>query len=69
MSWNYRIVKREVSPNEFEFGVYEVFYDDDGNIMGHTENSLTPVVDSVEGLKYELEIMMRAFEFETVDYS
>lgn len=69
MTWNYRVMRREVAPGEFEYGIYEVYYDDEGNVSGYTKNSMTPTVDSVEDLKYELEIrMMKAFDLETIDY-
>lgn len=69
MTWNYRVMRREVAPEEFEYGIYEVYYDDQGNVSGYSMNSMTPMVDSVEGLKYELEIrMMKAFDLETMDY-
>ena len=68
MSWNYRVMKREVSKGEFEFGIYEVFYNDDGSINGWTADSLTPIIDNAEGLKHEMEIMLKAFEEEVVLY-
>lgn len=68
MSWNYRIMKRKISESEFEFGIYEVYYNEDGSVKGYTENSLTPVVDNPEGLKREIEIMLKAFDQEILDY-
>lgn len=68
MSWNYRVMKRKISESEFEFGIYEVYYDDNGRVKGYTENSMTPVVHTAEGLKYELEIMMKAFDKEVLEY-
>ena len=62
-------MRREVAPGEFEYGIYEVYYDDEGNVSGYTKNSMTPTVDSAEDLKYELEIrMMKAFDLETIEY-
>lgn len=68
MSWNYRIMKRKTSESDFEYGIYEVYYNDDGSVKCCTENSMTPVVDSPEGLKYELEIMLKAFDQEILEY-
>ena len=68
MSWNYRIMKREVSQNEFEFGIYEVFYNEDGTIKGYTQDSLVPVVDSIHGLKQELGVMLKAFDKDVLNY-
>lgn len=66
--WNYRVMKRENAQGQIGFGIYEVFYDDNGEIKSWTENSLTPVCDSEEDLKEEMKIMMKAFEKETLTY-
>lgn len=68
MSWNYRVMKRLNSIGEFEYGIYEVYYDEKGNINGWTKKSLVPVCPSVEGLIYEFEIMKVAFKEETLIY-
>jgi len=68
MSWNYRIMKRKTAESEFEFGIYEVYYNEDGSVKGCSENSLTPVVDNPEGLKHEIEIMLKAFDHEILEY-
>jgi len=68
MNWNYRIMKHKNSDSEFEYGVYEVYYNENGEVKGYTENSMTPTVDSPEGLKKELEIMLKAFDQEILEY-
>lgn len=68
MNWNYRIMKRKISESEYVFGIFEVYYNEDGSVKGYYENSMTPVVDSPEGLKHELEIMLQAFDNEILDY-
>ena len=68
MTWNYRIMKKEITPDEFEYGVYEVYYDDDGNVKGYTENSLLPTCASEESLLFEIELMKEAFNKETLLY-
>lgn len=68
MSWNYRIMKRKTSESEFEFGIYEVYYYENGVVKGSTENSMTPTVDNPEGLKHDLELMLKAFDQEILDY-
>ena len=64
--WNYRIMKRKNNQGKFDFGIYEVFYDDNGKVQSWTKDSLTPVSESEEELKAELGIMMSAFENETL---
>jgi hypothetical protein len=61
-------MKRKTAESEFEFGIYEVYYNEDGSVKGYTENSLIPVVDNPEGLKQELEIMLKAFDQEILDF-
>lgn len=50
MSWNYRIMEHIISDSACKYGIYEVYYSEDGSAIGHTEQSLTPVTDSPEGL-------------------
>lgn len=68
MSWNYRIMKRKNELGELKFGIYEVYYDDNGNIKGYTKKSLISTCTSEKDLKVELEIMMKAFEKQTLIY-
>ena len=68
MTWNYRIMKRKIDQSNFEFGIYEVFYDQNGIIKGYTENSLTPTTESPEDLKFELDRMKEAFDKEVLDF-
>ena len=51
--WNYRIIKDGET-----YGLYEVFYNDDGEIAAHSE---TPEVvgESVEDIKSSLELMLK----------
>jgi hypothetical protein len=65
--WNYRVMKREVNPGEFEFSIHEVYYDDDGKIEG-TTGPLIPSCSSEEGLMEEMEILKSAFGKETLIY-
>ena len=46
MSWNYRVVRYR---NGEDFGLHEVFYDDDGLPWGMTENPATFVSGTDEG--------------------
>ena len=66
--WNYRIMKKKNDQGQFDFGVYKVFYDDNGKIAHWTENSVTPACESEDDLKSEIKIMMDAFDKETLTY-
>tara|TARA_E500000331_G_scaffold45258_1_gene38014 strand:+ start:113 stop:346 length:234 start_codon:yes stop_codon:yes gene_type:complete len=51
--WNYRVIKKEGS-----YGLYEVFYNDEGEISAHAENP-DLVGDSMEGLLAQLSMMKK----------
>jgi hypothetical protein len=59
-------MKRKNESGEYEFGIYEVYYDKNGNIESWTENPLTPVCPSEEGLLYELNLMLDALKKDTL---
>lgn len=50
--WNYRIIKKED-----EYGLYEVFYNDDGKISGHAEKPEV-IAESPEDLLTTLRLML-----------
>ncbi len=68
MTWNYRIMKKKNSAGEFEFGIHEVYYDEEGKMSSCTLKSLTPVCSTAEDLKFEMLRMMDAFDNDTLDY-
>lgn len=62
-------MKKENSERELEFGIYEVYYNEDGGISGWSEESMTPTCSSADDLKHEMQIMMLAFEKESIVYT
>lgn len=54
--WNYRVIKKEHECGESEYGLYEVMYNDKGEIAAHTEKPEL-IGDSLEDLKKSLELM------------
>ena len=66
--WNYRVMKRRNGLGGYEYGIYEVYYDDNGNIEGWTEDPMTPTGSSEDDLRDELEIMKAALNNETLIY-
>ena len=54
--WNYRVIKKSIGGGEFEYGLYEVMYNDKGEIAAHTEKPELSG-DSLESLKKSLVIM------------
>lgn len=67
MSWNYRIMKREIYSGEFEYSIHEVYYDDKGAVIG-TSEAMVPSCPSPEAILEEFEIMKTAFEKEILLY-
>ena len=56
--WNYRIIKFPMEDNhEYDYGLYETFYNEQGEVCGHDEVP-TIVGASVEEIQKTLEMMM-----------
>lgn len=68
MTWNYRIMKKKNSEGSFDFGIYEVYYDENGKVSSWTQESMTPVCSSSDDLEYEIKVMMEAFKKETLEF-
>ena len=73
MSWNYRLVRRSHLPefDESTIGVYEAYYDGDGNVTAITTEPINLLCNDEEGpeaLKVTLEMISRAFGLPVLDY-
>ena len=55
--WNYRIIKREVEDQPDQYGLFEVFYNDDGEISAHAEEPEL-IGESPEDLLVTLRLML-----------
>ena len=63
MAWNYRVIQHtDEKTDSVWFHIHTVFYSDSGKIESWIENPTTPIGDSVEDLKGELELIMAAWE-------
>ena len=52
MGWNYRVIRHsDEKTKSFWFHIHEVYYSDDGEIEGWTQNPKIPVGESAEDLK------------------
>lgn len=65
MSWNHRVMRRthsfksdgkEYSEDCYE--IHEVYYDDNDNIEGFTEDAIAPCGETIEELREELQRML-----------
>ena len=66
MTWNYRIIKHlatdpENTSNEDYFGLYEVYYNEDGTIMSRTTDALI-IGDTIDEIGETLDMMKRDIE-------
>jgi len=55
--WNYRIIKREIESQPDQYGLYEVIYNDEGEISAHSEKPEL-VGESPEDLLTALRLML-----------
>jgi len=67
MTWNYRVVKRGHGEDTF-YGIYEVYYDEDGKPEYITENPIYPIGDSVKELTEDISYMLTAFGKPILNY-
>lgn len=66
--WNYRIIKKSVKNSwDCEYGVYEVYYNEDGGIFAHDETP-TIVGDSPKDLMLTLrDILEDINKYDVID--
>ena len=55
--WNYRIIKRQVEGQADQYGLFEVFYNDEGEISAHSEEPEV-VGESPQDILDSLQIML-----------
>ena len=69
MTWNHRIV-RFPDPYGFEdhLVICECFYGKDGKLEGHTMTGVTVGSETVEGLRWVLEQMLKSLDKPIVEY-
>jgi hypothetical protein len=51
-----------------EVAVFELFYDETGQVDGFTEAPVSPAAESIEGLRQELELMLKCLEQPVLDH-
>ena len=62
MSWNYRTVEYRYLDEEVDLYVHEIFYDDDNNPIGFTEDAIP------SSSKEEAALILAAYELPPVAY-
>ena len=81
MSWSYRICTKKLVSDvcdmdtgkvletykEDQFGICEVYYNDEGEIAFTSENFIEPYGETLEDLKANFDDMQKAFELPVLD--
>jgi len=67
MTWNYRIVKRG-EDEEIFYGVYEVYYNENGEPYLVTEDPINLQAETVEELVEDMTYISKAFEESILTY-
>jgi hypothetical protein len=72
MSWNHRIMRRAYKcPHgepEYEYGVYEVYYNEAGEPSSWSDEPRTACADDMDGMKWVLEKQLEALGKPVLDY-
>ena len=63
MTWNHRIVKRGD-----DYGIHEVYYDDDGEVEGLTADAISLVSEDVMELRNDWLMIASALFKPVIDY-
>lgn len=70
--WNHRVIRQTVDHGklgtEVQFGIHEVHYDDQGNVKGHTVESVGIVGETYREAAEEWMRFARAFEKPILEY-
>ncbi len=73
MAWSYRVIKTvtkiPLGNIDISYGIHEVYYDENGDIVNISESLAHPLSDDLEGLKWSLERMMEACNKPVIDYN
>jgi hypothetical protein len=71
MSWNYRVVRRVYQVDgreEFQYGIHEVYYDDDHVPTSCTVDPVSPHGDTEDELAQDMRYFASALEKPVLDY-
>jgi len=73
MSWNYRVVKTvtkiPLGDTDISYGIHEIYYDENGDIVNISESLAHPISDDLGGLRWNLKRMMEACKKPVIDYN
>lgn len=64
--WNYRVTRRALGDDWFEYGIREVYYED-GRVVGWLNAPAAPLGDTVAGLREDLALIAGALDRPVLD--
>ena len=68
--WNYRVMRRQYKNDDDPvYTIHEVYYNDNGDVEGHTQDAVYAYGNTAEELKADLELMLLAFDKPVLEYS
>jgi len=71
VTWNYRVIRKVTrvdGRDEFQYGIHEVYYDDDHIPTSCTVDPVTPYGESEEELAQDMRYFAAALEKPVLDY-
>ena len=66
--WNHRVVRREYPHGEVGYSIHEAYYAPDGTVANITATAVEPYGESLDVLREEISIMIRACEKPVLDF-
>ena len=67
--WNYRVMRHSDAFGREHFIIHETYYDDNGNVTGWTEEPSEVLSETRDGIRDELERMLRALDYPVTEVS
>lgn len=67
MTWNYRVVRHTMDDGVKYYQIHEVYYDEDGKVIGMTEKGIAPFGDTTTELQLELNRMIECMAKPVLD--
>ena len=60
MDWDYRIIKSISDTGTVEFGIYEAHYDEAGEMVLQSEESIIPASETIDDLALDVDLIRAA---------
>ena len=67
--WNHRVVRHSPEEGDIYYGIHEVYYDDEGNVLFLTESPVEVWGEDVDDLIKGYTNMSKAFDKPVIDFN